>query len=394
MSFPGAGRAGQEGASAGTVWDRQAGGYHRFFSQFTIPAARPLLDAARVTAGSTVLDAGAGPGYAARAARARGARVVAADLSAAMLACARHADRLLPLMRADAGTLPVAGGAFTAVVAGFCLPHMADPAASTAELARALAPGGWLAVSVWDDQARARHTGLLAEAIANVTGTPPPAPAVPGSRLRELLHAAGLSHTGCSTLSWVHPVPSTRALWDGLLASPVAAAAIVRRATPATQDRIRERFLALAAKLTDSQGTVRLPVSAIIAAAQRPPASRPQRSHGYRPRATSARRPSPARHERSREGAVVIDGGDRTCTALLLELRAHITQLGPGTVIHLISHDPAAPLDLAAWCHLTGHTYLGPVPAPADAPAYALRTSAACRPTQPHSPWRLTDNTQ
>src|SRR5260221_90622 len=135
MSFPGAGRAGQEGASAGTVWDRQADGYHRFFSQFTIPAARPLLDAARVTAGSTVLDAGAGPGYAARAARARGARVVAADLSAAMLACARHADRLLPLMRADAGTLPVAGGAFTPLVAGFFLPHMADPAARNTELA-------------------------------------------------------------------------------------------------------------------------------------------------------------------------------------------------------------------------------------------------------------------
>ena len=50
MSFPGAGRTGQ------------AGGYHRFFSQVTIPVARPLLDAARVTAGSTVLNAGAGPG--------------------------------------------------------------------------------------------------------------------------------------------------------------------------------------------------------------------------------------------------------------------------------------------------------------------------------------------
>jgi len=65
------------------VWNRQASGYHRFFSQFTIPVAHPLLDAARVTAGSTVLDAVADPGYAARAARARGARVVAADLSAA-----------------------------------------------------------------------------------------------------------------------------------------------------------------------------------------------------------------------------------------------------------------------------------------------------------------------
>ena len=108
MRFPGAGRTGQAGTPAGTPRDRQAGGYHRFFSQFTIPAARPLLDAARVTAGSTVLDAGAGPGYAARAARARGAHVVAADLSTDMFACARHTDPLLPLVRADAGSLPAA----------------------------------------------------------------------------------------------------------------------------------------------------------------------------------------------------------------------------------------------------------------------------------------------
>ncbi len=275
-----AGHRGQAETSAGSVWELQAGGYHRFFSQFTMPVARPLLDAARVTAGSTVLDAGAGPGHAARAARARGARVVAADLSAAMLACARHADPLLPLVRADAGTLPVAGGAFTAVVAGFCLPHLADPAAGTAELARALAPGGWLAVSIWDAPARARHTGLLADAIADVTGTPPPTPAVPAGRLRELLQAAGLDHAECSTLRWVHPVPSAQALWDGLLASPVAAAAAVLRATPAIQRRIRERFLTLAAALTDAGGTVRLPVSAVISAAQRPPAHGPR---GYRP---------------------------------------------------------------------------------------------------------------
>jgi hypothetical protein len=49
---------------------------------------------------------------------------------------------------------------------------------------------------------------------------------------------------------------------------------------------------------------------------------------------------------------------------LLLELRAHISGLPAGPVIHLIASDPAAPVDLPAWCHLTGHAYLGPVPAP------------------------------
>ncbi len=141
MSLPGAGRAGQAGTSAGTVWERRADGHHRFFSQFTIP---------------------------------------------------------------------VADSAFSAVVAGFYLPQMADPAAATAELARALAPGGWLAVSVWDVPARARRTGLLADTIADVTGAPPASAAVSAGRLRELIGAAGLGLAECSTLRWVHPVPAPR----------------------------------------------------------------------------------------------------------------------------------------------------------------------------------------
>ena len=32
---------------------------------------------------------------------------------------------------------------------------------------------------------------------------------------------------------------------------------------------------------------------------------------------------------------------------------------GPGAVVHVIATDPAAPLDLPACCHMTGHTYLG-----------------------------------
>jgi SAM-dependent methyltransferase len=58
---------------------------------------------------------------------------------------------------------------------------------------------------------------------------------------------------------------------------------------------------------------------------------------------------------------VVIDGGDRACIALHLELRGHLTKFPPGTVIYLTARNPAAPLDLAAWCHLTGHACLSPV---------------------------------
>lgn len=62
------------------------------------------------------------------------------------------------------------------------------------------------------------------------------------------------------------------------------------------------------------------------------------------------------------EPAVVVDGGDRSCVRLLLELRNRVQELRPGTVVRLLASDPAAPLDLPAWCHLTGHAYLGPAP--------------------------------
>jgi tRNA 2-thiouridine synthesizing protein A len=86
-------------------------------------------------------------------------------------------------------------------------------------------------------------------------------------------------------------------------------------------------------------------------------------------------------------GPVVIDGGDRACVSLLLELRARIDGLPGGATVHLIASDPAAPIDLPAWCHLTGHTYLGPVPATAT-PTYAMRTAATSAVTDPASPWR------
>lgn len=87
------------------------------------------------------------------------------------------------------------------------------------------------------------------------------------------------------------------------------------------------------------------------------------------------------------EEPVFIDGGDKRCVLLLLDLRRHILDLAPGTVVHLAASDPAAPIDLPAWCHLTGHTYLGPVAGRPTA-TYALRVEASARATSASSPWR------
>ena len=83
---------------------------------------------------------------------------------------------------------------------------------------------------------------------------------------------------------------------------------------------------------------------------------------------------------------VVTDGGDRACVTLLLALRRRICDLPAGTVIHLIASNPAASINLPAWCRLTGHAYLSSIRA--ATPTYVLRTTAAPFATDPASPWK------
>lgn len=79
---------------------------------------------------------------------------------------------------------------------------------------------------------------------------------------------------------------------------------------------------------------------------------------------------------------ITVDGTGLLCVTLLLLLRKRIDGARPGTVVHVIATDPAAPLDLPAWCHMTGHHCLGPVPDPSGRPVYRLRLAADARPTR------------
>ncbi|MFG3133583.1 sulfurtransferase TusA family protein [Streptomyces tendae] len=83
---------------------------------------------------------------------------------------------------------------------------------------------------------------------------------------------------------------------------------------------------------------------------------------------------------------ITVDGTGLLCVALLLRLRKETEAAAPCTVVHVIATDPAAPLDLPAWCHMTGHDYLGPVPGHLP-DRYALRLAAEATPTRPGAPW-------
>lgn len=59
------------------------------------------------------------------------------------------------------------------------------------------------------------------------------------------------------------------------------------------------------------------------------------------------------------EPAITLDERGRRCPMPVLALARACLQQPPGTVIAVIADDPAAELDIPAWCRIKGADYLG-----------------------------------
>jgi tRNA 2-thiouridine synthesizing protein A len=62
------------------------------------------------------------------------------------------------------------------------------------------------------------------------------------------------------------------------------------------------------------------------------------------------------------------EAGELGCGRLVFELRRQLERVDPGDVLQVITHDDGAPVDLPAWCRMTGHTMVS-----ADHPTYVIR---------------------
>jgi demethylmenaquinone methyltransferase/2-methoxy-6-polyprenyl-1,4-benzoquinol methylase len=122
--------------------------------------------------GELVLDLGAGTGVSTEEIARSGAAAVGADLSLGMLRVGHATRPAVPLLAADALTLPFADGAFDAVTISFALRNIVDPDAALREMARVTKPGGRLVVCefshpVWAPF-RGAYLGYLMRALPGV----------------------------------------------------------------------------------------------------------------------------------------------------------------------------------------------------------------------------------
>jgi tRNA 2-thiouridine synthesizing protein A len=69
----------------------------------------------------------------------------------------------------------------------------------------------------------------------------------------------------------------------------------------------------------------------------------------------------------------VLDQRGRRCPLPVIELARHIGDVGVGATIAVAADDPAARLDIPAWCRMRGHEYAGETTAPDGVPVYTVR---------------------
>ena len=141
------------------------------------PSARSLVDAAGPQPGQRVLDVGCGTGVVAReVARRLGASgtVVGIDASPGMLDVARaesgRAGLAIDWHEGRAESLPFPDGAFDLALCQFALMFFDDRAAALAQMRRALAPGGRVAIHVFQDIGRHPFYQALDRAIERQLG--------------------------------------------------------------------------------------------------------------------------------------------------------------------------------------------------------------------------------
>ena len=152
-----------------------SGDYPLMVDTFLLPLGPRLVDACGIGPGDRVLDVAAGTGNAAIPAAARGAHVIASDLTPELLDAGRHRPDAQGLdiewVTADAERLPFESESFDVVMSSIGVmfaPHHRDAAD---ELVRVCRPGGTIGLLSWTPEGM---LGALFRTMKPFAAPPPP----------------------------------------------------------------------------------------------------------------------------------------------------------------------------------------------------------------------------
>jgi SAM-dependent methyltransferase len=265
-----------EGAAAG--WGKRAAELR----EWSMPVSSWMIEQAQLEPGLGVLELAAGPGE---------LGFLAAELirPGGTLICSDGAEAMLDVARARAAELGIENVEFkrlelewidleTAsverVLCKWGLMLIVDPEAALRETRRVLAPGGRIAVAVWDEPAVNPWATIPTRALVELGHTAPPdrdgpgmfALAAPG-RLQDLLESAGFLDVVVDSVE----LSRTSAGVEGFVTATSDVSSAFREVFQALPDGERQevvrKIAALAEPYTAVDGSVRLPARTLVAAA-------------------------------------------------------------------------------------------------------------------------------
>ena len=220
-----------------TTWDAIAPGYDRTNTPSQMWLGNEGLRRAGLRPGMRFLDVAAGSGALSIPAARLGARVVATDLSPAMLALleqrARDEGLSIETRVMDGHALELEDGSFDMAGSQFGVMLFEDMPKGIAELARVVRPGGRVLMNVYGDPHAIEFLGVFVAAVQAVVPSfeGPPMDPLPlpfqlhdPERLRHELAEAGLEDVEVETITEATEFRSGEHLWDWLVHSnPIVA---------------------------------------------------------------------------------------------------------------------------------------------------------------------------
>ena len=260
------------------AWEQRAAAYTASLGALTRGSLPDLLDAARVGAGTRLLDVGTRTRVRGAGRAGAGLMVHVVDQSAAMVGIARGAG--VDTSQATVQQLPFDGGHVDAVVASYLLNNLPRPEAAVHELARVLRQGGRVALTGWDRREENLATGLSNPIVTGLglTEVVPPGPDAQRfadeTELRRLL--VDWRDVVVARPRWsVRVEPG--AWFDALADATPRTGAVLARAGAARRAQARTRYVEVATRdYGAADGLVELPGAAVLVSGAKAPRSEPE----------------------------------------------------------------------------------------------------------------------